>query len=173
MREGYTDLDLIQKTINDNIVENSKCIPNEGVYMMINTANGGMNGTAISSKNGNIFTNYNDLINEFINRNQSTGYNVAIFKSVAEAENCKVALQNPLLRFTIYKTQNDQNMMINRVYKYVPAIDWEDSRCLTDEGLLEICGCPSDKAKEYAEYVKKYVETRDKEIESRKKGKKK
>lgn len=173
MREGYTDLDLIQKTINDNIVENSKCIPNEGVYMMINTANGGMNGTAISSKNGNIFTNYNDLINEFINRNQSTGYNVAIFKSVAEAENCKVALQNPLLRFTIYKTQNDQNMMINRVYKYIPAVDWEDSRCLTDEGLLEICGCPSDKAKEYAEYVKNYVETRDKEIESRKKCKRK
>ena len=35
MREGYTDLDLIQKTINDNIIENSKWIPNEGVYMMI------------------------------------------------------------------------------------------------------------------------------------------
>lgn len=36
-----------------------------------------------------------------------------------------------------------------------------------------MCGCPLDKAKEYAEYVKNYVETRDKEIESRKKGKKK
>ena len=171
MREGYTDLNLIQKIINNNIIENSKGIPNEGIYMMINTANGGMNGTAISSKTGNIFTNYNDLINEFINRNQSTGYNVAIFKSVIEAENCKIALQNPLLRFTIYKTQNDQNMMINRVYKYVPSINWEDSRCTTDEGLLEMCGCPKDKAKEYAEYVKNYVEERDKEFENRKKRK--
>ena len=60
-------------------------------------------------------------------------------------------------------------MSINRVYKYVPAIDWEDERCLTDEGLLEMCGCPKDKAKEYAEYVKNYVEERDKEFESRKK----
>ena len=33
-----------------------------------------------------------------------------------------------------------------------------------------MCGCPKDKAKEYAEYVKNYVEERDKEFESRKRG---
>lgn len=33
-----------------------------------------------------------------------------------------------------------------------------------DEGILEMCGCPSDVAKEY-------VETRDKEIQNKKKRK--
>ena len=35
--------------------------------------------------------------------------------------------------------------------------------------VKNICGCPKDKAKEYAEYVKNYVEERDKEIENKKK----
>lgn len=171
MRQGYTDLNIIQKKIDENIIENSNNIPHTGIYMMINTANGGMNGTAISSKNGNIFDNREELLNEFIKRNQSTGYNIAIFNSLKEAENCKIALQNPLLRFTIHKTQNDQNMMITRVYKYIPAIDWEDPRCTTDEGLLELCGCPADKAKEYAEYVRNYIENIDKKFNDRKKRK--
>jgi hypothetical protein len=32
----------------------------------------------------------------------------------------------------------------------------------TDEGLLEVCGCPEDKAKEYAEYCKEIIEKVDK-----------
>ena len=138
---------------------------------MVNIANGGMNGSFISSKNGLIFNHINDLINLFIERSNSTGYTIVILNSKKSAENCKIALQNPLLRFTCYKTQIDQNMTINKVYKYVPAINWEDERCLTDEGLLEMCGCPKDKAKEYAEYVKNYVEERDKEFENKKKRK--
>ena len=43
------------------------------------------------------------------------------------------------------------------VYKYVPNINWEDSRVTTDEGLLEVCGCPKDKCKEYAEYCMNYM----------------
>ena len=31
-----------------------------------------------------------------------------------------------------------------------------------------LCGCPKDKAKEYAEYVKNYVEKQDKEIKNAK-----
>ena len=31
--------------------------------------------------------------------------------------------------------------------KYIPDIDWSDPRVVTDEGLLEVCGCPKDKAK--------------------------
>ena len=104
----------------------------------------------------------------FKERKISNGYNILIFNSVNAAENCKLSLQNYLLRFTCYKTQKDQSMG-NKVYKYIPSIDWGDERCLTDEGLLEMCGCPKDKAKEYAKYVKNYVEERDKEIENRKK----
>ena len=138
--------------------------------MITNTANGGMNGTFMSSKVGLIFNNVDDLIRLFLERLVCSGYTIIILNSIKSAENCKKALQNPLLRFTCYKTQQDQHMGINKVYKYVPAIDWEDERCLTDEGLLEMCGCPKDKAKEYAEYVKNYVEERDKELESKKRG---
>jgi hypothetical protein len=52
--------------------------------------------------------------------------------------------------------------MTARVYKYIPDINWEDPRVTTDEGLLEVCGCPIDKAKEYAEYCRKKIEEFDK-----------
>ncbi len=52
--------------------------------------------------------------------------------------------------------------MTARVYKYIPDIDWSDPRVVTDEGLLEVCGCPKDKCKEYAEYCKNYMEEFDK-----------
>ena len=120
-----------------------------------------MNRTFISKNTGTIINNYSDLIKEFINRNQSTGYTLIIFNNTKEAHNCKIALQHPLLRFTCYRTQNDQNMAINRVYKYIPNIDWSDDRVKTDEGLLQVCGCPADKAKEYAEYCKKIIEEVD------------
>ena len=52
--------------------------------------------------------------------------------------------------------------MFKRVYKYVPAIDWSDDKVKTDVGLLEVCGCPHDKAVEYAEYCKKIIDEVDK-----------
>ena len=170
-RKGIFDEKQINKLINETIITNTQQLYqyNFKTFLMVNTANGGMNGTFMSSKVGLIFNNVNDLINLFVERSNSTGYTIIILNSNKSAENCKIALQNPLLRFTCYKTQIDQSMVINRVYKYVPAINWEDERCLTDEGLLEMCGCPKDKAKEYAEYVKNYVDERDKEVESRKK----
>lgn len=136
--------------------------------LIVNQSNGGMNGKAFSSKNGQIYTSYKDFENFFIERNISNGYNVLIFNSKKAAENCKIALQNPLLRFTLYKLQDDQQMFI-KVYKYIPAIDWEDDRVKTDEGLLEVCGCPKDKCKEYAEYCRKYMEELDnKKIKNKK-----
>ena len=133
----------------------------ENVILLVNRSNGGMNGTAISSKNGQIFDNYIDLKNFFIENPLGIGYNGLMFKSKKAAQNCKIALQNPLLRFTLYKLQDDQNM-VTRVYKYIPAINWEDSRVITDEGLLEVCGCPKDKCKEYADYCRKIIEEVDK-----------
>ena len=171
-RKGIVDEITVNKLIEENVVENCSKIPLNSIYLTCNCFNGAMNGKYFSSKNGDIFVSLDKLINMFKERKISNGYNVLVFNSINAAENCKIALQNPLLRFTCFKSQKDQSMG-NKVYKYIPAIDWEDHRCLTDEGLLEMCGCPLDKAKEYAEYVKKYVETRDKEIESRKKGKKK
>lgn len=83
-----------------------------------------------------------------------------LFKSVKAAENCRIALRNPLLRFTIYRLQDDRHMC-PRVYRCVPAIDWEDDRVRTDEGLLEVCGCPADKCLEYAGYCRGIIEKID------------
>lgn len=172
-RKGIFDEKQINKLINEAIIKNSEHLYkyNSKTFLITNNTNGGMNGTFMSSKVGLIFNNVDDLIRLFLERLIYSGYAIIILDSNKAAENCKKALQNPLLRFTCYKTQLDQNMLIKKVYKYVPAIDWEDERCTSDEGLLEMCGCPKDKAKEYAEYVKNYVDERDKEIESRKKRK--
>lgn len=129
--------------------------------LLINRANGAQNGTAISSKNGQIIKTYVDLLKFFKNNPKAIGYNLLMFDSIKAANNCKIALQNSVLRFTLYKEQDDQNMT-PRIYKYIPDIDWEDPRVKTDEGLLEVCGCPEDKAKEYAEYCKEIIEKVDK-----------
>ena len=159
--------------LKNNIIKSCESIKNEkyNSYLIVCARNGGMNGIAINSQTGKIFNSYETILNYFIEQFVSNGYNVLCFNSNKSAENCKIALQNPLIRFTIYKTQIDNALYANKHYKYVPAINWEDERCLTDEGLLEMCGCPKDKAKEYAEYVKNYVEERDKEFENRKKRK--
>lgn len=133
---------------------------NTKVGLIVNRANGARNGKAFSKNTGNIFTSLQEYFDWFINHPISIGTNVLLFNSKKEAKQCKIALQNPLLRFTIYKLQDDQNMTA-RVYSLIPAIDWEDPRVVTDEGLLEVCGCPKDKCKEYAEYCKNYMEKVD------------
>ena len=155
------NIDKSLEEVKHNYINNS--------YLITNLDNGAMNGQYMTSKTGKIFNSYNDLLNFF--KNVKPGYRILILKSNKEAKNCKITLQNPLFRFILYKTQIDQHIYDKKTYKYIPAIDWEDERCLTDEGLLEMCGCPKDKAKEYAEYVKNYVEERDKEFENKKKRK--
>ena len=162
---GMTDNEcykyLLNKLINNclSLKENLANLYNSGI--ICSRANGGMNGKYFSSQSGQVYNTYNDFEKYFIDKFASIGYAVILHKSNKAAENCKVALQNSLLRFILYKTQIDQNIYITH-YKYVPAIDWEDERCLSDEGLLEMCGCPKDKAKEYAEYCKKIIDKVDK-----------
>ena len=168
---GKRSNELAQTNLNkDEFIKNKivhsckklkKCLLSYSVGLIVNQSNGGMNAKAFSSKNGQIFTTYDEFENFFIYRNISNGYNIILFDSKQDAENCRIALQNPLLRFTLYRLQNDQQMYA-RVYKYIPDIDWEDDRVKTDEGLLEVCGCPEDKAKEYAEYCKEIIEKVDK-----------
>ena len=152
--------DFLKKKVIDSCKNLKQQLNTYKSGLIVNNSNGGMNGKAFSTKNGQIFNSYEDFENFFIERNVSNGYNVMLFNSTKAAENCKIALQNPLLRFTIYRTQDDQNMP-HRVYKYIPAINWEDPRVKTDEGLLEVCGCPKDKCKEYAAYCRKIIEEVD------------
>ena len=159
MTNDEVNIFLINK-IKRNTLPIKKYLDNGRAILLVNVANGGMNGRALSSKNGQIFTKYNDVEHFFINTKVSSGYNAIVFDSKNAAENCKIALQNPLLRFTIYRIQDDQNMY-SRIYKYVTNINWEDPIVKTDEGLLEVCGCPKDKCKEYADYCRKIIEEVD------------
>ena len=152
--------DFLKKKIIDGCKNLKQQLNTYKSGLIVNNSNGGMNGKVFSSKNGQIFNSYNEFENFFIERNTSNGYNVILFNSTKAAENCKIALKNPLLRFTIYRLQDDQNTLC-RVYKYVPDIDWSDDRVKTDEGLLEVCGCPKDKCKEYADYCRKIIEEVD------------
>ena len=152
--------DFLKKKIIDSCKNLKQQLNTYKSGLIVSNSNGRMNGKAFSLKSGQIFNSYEEFENFFIERNIANGYNVILFNSNKAAKNCKIALQNPLLRFTIYRSQDDQNMG-HRVYKYIPAINWEDDRVKTDEGLLQVCGCPADKAKEYAEYCKKIIEEVD------------
>lgn len=130
-------------------------------FLSVGAVGWGKNGTFITSKNvGNIYNNFNDILNNWIN-NDLTTIKYIVLNSKLAAENCLNALQRPLLRLTVYRIQDDQNLN-NKCYRYVPNINWEDDRVKTDEGLLEVCGCPKDKCKEYAEYCKKIIDEVDK-----------
>ena len=142
------------------IIDSSKKIPKDkSAYLALPNAAFSFN--FITGRYGKIFDSYQKMMNYFIKNKTSSGFNILTFDSIKEAENCKIALQNPILRFTLYKTKDDQNMHIHKCYRYIPAIDWSDDMVKTDEGLLEVCGCPKDKCKEYADYCKKIIEEVD------------
>ena len=149
------------ETLQEYKLKNCKKLIDNKIYLNTNVANGSMNATFINiNSTGQIFKNKQELINYILSRNVSTGYNILAFNSINSAENCKHALINSVLRFTLSKLQTDQNMS-SSVYQYIPDINWEDTRVITDEGLLEVCGCPKDKCKEYAEYCKNYMKKFD------------
>ena len=139
----------------NNLIKRGKTI-----FLTANSANGGMNGTFFSKTVGKIFTNIEDLKNNFKERKGAV-CNIMLFDTFKAAENCRDAMKRPLLRFALYRTQDDQNLR-KKCFAYIPDINWEDSRVKTDEGLLEVCGCPKDKCKEYADYCRKVIEEVDK-----------
>ena len=161
-RKTITGSDIELQVYNETLKNAEKRIPKNKIYLICNSVNGGMNGTFFSSKVGQIIDNFNDLIDYFASTDVGNAHNVMFFDSIKAAENCKIAMSNPLLRLTCYRTQDYQRMIADKVYKYVPNINWEDPRVTTDEGLLEVCGCPKDKCKEYADYCKKVIEEVDK-----------
>lgn len=159
-KQGIIDETEVNKRIKETIISNCKKIPKDKIYLVCPQAN--FSARFISGRYGNIYDDYNELIDFVTTKDASSGYIILLFNSLKEAENCKISLQNSLLRLTLYRTKDDQNMGYKKCYKYIPAIDWSDDRVKTDEGLLEVCGCSKNKAKEYAEYCKKVIEKVDK-----------
>ena len=113
-----------------------------------------------SGKAGQIIETKNKL-EKYLFERKGTSCNIMYFNSTIEAENCKISMKNPLLRFFLIKKQTNHHITPGIHYKYIPNIDWSDDRVKTDEGLLEVCGCPKDKCKEYADYCKKVIEDID------------
>lgn len=128
-----------------------------------NAAHGARNGEFFSTRLGKIFSFEN--IEEFKKDCDSRSgkvCNLMFFKSEKAAENCINAMRRPLLRFCLYKVQEDQNMK-KKCFQYVPDIDWSDNKTKTDEGILEICGCDIEKISNFVEYCNKYVNVKDEE----------
>ena len=107
---------------------------------------------------GQIFDSYKETEQYLAELRKSSGFTTLIFNSHKAAENCKNAMLRPLLRLTLYRTQEDHALHYRKHFKYIPNIDWNDDRVKTDEGLLEVCGCPKDKCKEYTDYCKKIID---------------
>lgn len=161
--------DVIKKLREERV----QSLPDNKIYLNTNAVTGNKpNGLYIFNTTGRIFKNKDEVLSYLNEMNTSVGYMFISFDTVNEAKNCKISLQNPLLRFVLLKQQEQAGRMMKTCYQYVPNIDWSDPRVVTDEGLLEVCGCPKDKCKEYAEYCRKYMEEFDKQHQSKKNKKK-
>ena len=137
-----------------------KSIYNNKWFLSANVSNWSKDAHFTSKKTGKIFNNFKDICNDWIS-NDLTSLKYIVLNDKKSCENLYNAMQNPLLRLPLYRTQDDQNMN-NKCFQYIPNIDWSDPRTTTDEGLLELCGCPKDKCKEYAEYCKEVIDKVDK-----------
>ncbi len=137
-------------------------LPDDKVYLIVSAADGSMQAKYFSPKIGQIFDNKEDL-KQWIIQSKGVALHYMWFNNLNSCQNCKEAMQRPLLRFSLMRTQSDQHLTPSKHYKYIPNIDWENDKVKTDEGILELCGCPKDKCKEYADYCKEQIESFDEE----------
>ncbi len=131
---------------------------NNGYFVVTCLANGAGigKGIFISSKDTQvIFDGIENLKKYFIEHNNFAKV-ISVFNTKNAANNYVAALKRPLLKFTLIKMQDDQNMT-ERCYQYIPDIDWNDDKTKTDFGILQLCGFTDAEAKEFSDYVMKNV----------------
>ena len=150
-----------KKQLNNYVEKMLNKLPDDKVYLIVNAADGQLSHKYFSSKVGQIFNNKDELKKGLINRGGKLSHYM-YFDNEESVKNCKNAMERPLLRFPLMRIQNNQSLSILH-YHYIPNINWEDNRVKTDEGILELCGCPKDKCKEYADYCKEQIEKFDEE----------
>ena len=138
---------------------------------LTNIANGAKSGKWFSSiiENVGVFTK-TDLDNW--NNSHDSQYACVSSNNKNELENIEIAMKNPLIRFGLYKVQDDQSIKI-RCYEYIPDIDWTDDRTKTDEGILEMVGFSKEESKEFADYTKNYMAKIDEQFNNRPRKKRK
>ena len=131
-------------------------------YCFVNRANGSMNSKFQSTILEKFKPSTYDVAIDYNKNINPKGKYVFGGKSVEYLNNLMEAFKRPLLRFTLAKLQDYQCMTI-RCYKYIPDIDWENPNTNTDEGILELCGCSKNEAKDFANYCKNFMDNFDKE----------
>lgn len=142
------------KNYNDNYFNRF----NDNDYFVISClANGSKLGQGIflSSRDEKYIFRKNEL-KIYLANHKNYSKVISVFKTETAANNYVNALQRPLLRFGLVKMQDDQNLTA-RCYKYIPDIDWNDNRSVTDAGILEMCGFTKNEAKEFAKYCKDFM----------------
>lgn len=156
---------MTQEQLDNNIKNSTKDLKeymsqNESYILIVNRSNGSLNGKILSKNVGNIYKEYEDLLKFGLESQCSTGHNAFVFDSLLAAENFKKACMRSLLRWLIYKTQSNQHMY-EKVYRYIPSIDWSDPMTHTDAGILQMLGMNYDEAEKAAAYTKKIIDELD------------
>lgn len=127
-------------------------------YVLLSMANGSKlgQGIALSSKDKTHICNSLSELKTYCKETNNATKVFAKFSTKKAAKNYVNAIQRPLLRFGLVKMQDDQNMT-ERVYKYIPDIDWSNDKTNTDKGILEMCGFSNKDSKEFTKYCENYI----------------
>lgn len=159
IRQGYSENEA-EELVKNEILKNCKNIKklNKNVYLILSHVINENYPKYYTDSSGLIFKDIKDIEAHALKYKYGKGFEIMGFNSYKEAQNCKDALNRPLLRFGLINAHPGLDVVPRKSYRYVPDIDWSDKRVKTDEGLLEVCGCPKNKAKEYAEYCKKIID---------------
>ena len=137
-------------------------LPDDKVYMIVNATDGTNKVQPhffFSSKVGQICDTKEELKKLLYERGGAVAHYM-YFDNYKSAENCKNAMQRPLLRFPLSRTQSDQNLTAKH-FNYIPDIDWSNDQTKTDEGILKLCGCPSDQCIKYVNYCNNVIKEAD------------
>ena len=133
-------------------------LPDDKVYMICLAANGQMDGKYISSKTGQICDTKEELKKLLYEEIRGKKIHYMWFDNNIAANNCKLAMRRPLLRFSLLKLQSNQSLTKIH-YQYIPNIKWENVK--SDYDILSACNCPENKIKEYLEYVNTAIQEAD------------
>lgn len=134
-------------------------IPDNKIYLICGASYSPGKAIYFTTKSGQIINNKN-LLKKYLYERNGKIVHFMYFNSIQAAENCKAAMQRPLLRFPLFKTQTDQHLTTTRDYKYIPNIDW--SNIESDYDILKACKCPENKIDEYLNYVNNIINKIDK-----------
>ena len=144
-------------------------LPDDKVYLIVQAAaavpqagKGRFDHNYISNKVGQILNNKNEL-SEYLKKRGGVICHYMYFNTIEEAENCKFAMQRPLLRFPLLRLHTDRHLNPGKHYKYIPDIDWSNIK--SDYDILKACKCPENKIDEYLNYVNNIIRKSDKENE--------